>query len=378
MRKIEIVWPELDITVQADLDDRNPALADALWQSLPYRSLQGHALVAGHHLFHVAPIHSLLHLPAHHKVDRRLEPDGTVFCSRLQHLGIKYGALTEPMLATPVGLVREEDTARLAEAGRAVWESVYSTKRPVIAEVRRAGEPSGHELPRLTARNPLVDALIGDLYAETKRIWLEPPEELVELHEGRVRSGAGSYETVLTTLLFVNGETRPLGYACYGGLVRAAQTDIPLPALREMARILAATPAEFLGYCGLETLWRFTRRTMDLLDQISERDDYTALMAHMALYVNCLGGWNLHLFPWQIGDHLRPLRSATAATAAANGAVNGATNGARKPAAAKRATAAATAAHGTGNGSANGNGDGNGNGKRNGKRVPGAGERQIA
>ena len=28
-------------------------------------------------------------------------------------------------------------------------------------------------------------------------------------------------------------------------------------------------------------------------------------MAHMALYVNCLGGWNLHLFPWQLGDHLR-------------------------------------------------------------------------
>lgn len=46
-RQIEISWPNFGITVTADLDDRNPALADALWESLPYQSLQGHALIAG-------------------------------------------------------------------------------------------------------------------------------------------------------------------------------------------------------------------------------------------------------------------------------------------------------------------------------------------
>lgn len=58
----------MGITVTAELDDRNAALADALWEALPYQSLQGHALVAGHHLYHVAPIPSLLHLPASHPV----------------------------------------------------------------------------------------------------------------------------------------------------------------------------------------------------------------------------------------------------------------------------------------------------------------------
>ncbi|WP_217369241.1 cucumopine synthase-related protein [Nonomuraea antri] len=287
------------MTVSATLDERNLALSEALWDALPYCTLQGHALVAGRHLYHLAPIHGLLHLPATHRVDRRTVPDGTVFCSRLQHLGIKYGELTEPMTATPVGQVAEADLDVLAEAGQAVWEAVFSTKKPVLAEVRRADTATGHRLPLLGATNPQVNALIRDVHAETDRIWLQAPRELVDLHEGRVASGAGSFGTLLTTLVFVNGETRPLGYACYGGLVRAASEGMPMDALRHMARVLAGTPAEFLGYCGLENLWGFTRRMLDLLDSIDDRDDFTALMAHLALYVNCLGSWNSHLFPWE-------------------------------------------------------------------------------
>ncbi|WP_327581208.1 hypothetical protein OHA25_35170 [Nonomuraea sp. NBC_00507] len=304
-KRVEIAWPALGITVAAELDQRNPALAQCFWDALPYRSLQGHALVAGNHLYHVAPVHSLLHAPAAYRVDRRTVPDGTLFCSRLQHLGIKYGRLTEPMTATPIGQVVPEDLDALVEAGREVWQSVYTTKEPIIAEVRRAGEPGGHDLPRLPVGDPELNSLIADVHAETERIWLHPPRELVDLHAGRIPSQAGSYETVLTTLLFVNGETRPLGYSCYGGLVRAALDGMPLPWLRQMTRQLAHTPAEFLGYCGLDTLWGFTKRLMDGLDRLNSHADYISAMAHMALYCNCLGGWNLHLFPWHAGDRLR-------------------------------------------------------------------------
>ncbi|WP_251093482.1 hypothetical protein [Streptomyces sp. Caat 7-52] len=311
-RHIEIAWPDLGITVTAELDDRNPALADALWEALPYQSLQGHALVAGSHLYHVAPIHSLLHLPASHRIaDRREAPDGTVFCSALQHLGIKYGTLTEPMPASPVGRVRPEDMPALTEAGTAVWDAVYSTKKPILVDVRRAGLGGGHRIPRLTAADADADRLLHDVHTETERIWLTEPPELAELHRGWIPSGAGSYETVLPTLLFVNGETRPLGYATYGGLVRAVVGGMPLDSLRQMARLQAGVPAEFLGYCGLEKLWAFTQRFLACLDRL-DRDDFQAVVSQMALYINCLGGWNLHLFPWDAGDHLRRLHSAEA------------------------------------------------------------------
>ncbi|MQY08163.1 cucumopine synthase-related protein [Actinomadura macrotermitis] len=310
-KRIEIEWPSLGLSVTAGLDGRNRALAEALWDALPYRSLQGHALVAGHHLYHVAPVHELVHLHGEDRVDRRTVPDGTVFCSRLQHLGIKYGELTEPMAATPIGRIPADELDTLVQAGREVWASVYSTKKPIVAEVRRAGEAGGHRLPRLSAQDAWADALIGDLHRETGRIWLEPPAELVDLHRGRVASRAGSFGTLLTTLLFVNGETRPLGYSCYGGLVRAALEGTPLEPLRQVARGMTATPAEFLGYCGLDTLWAFTRRLHEGLDRIDRTEDFVALMAHMAMYVNCLGGWNLHLFPWEVGDHLRQAAPAT-------------------------------------------------------------------
>ncbi|MCM6778866.1 hypothetical protein NDR87_35870 [Nocardia sp. CDC159] len=310
-RHIEIAWPAVGITVTAELDDRNAALADALWEALPYRSLQGHALVAGHHLYHAAPIPSLLHLPATTRFDRREAPDGTVFCSALQHLGIKYGTLTEPMPASPVGRVLPADMPALLEVGRAVWDSVYSTKQPILAEVRKAGTAGGHRIPHVTAADPEANRLIHEVHAETERIWLSEPPELADLHRGRIPSGAGSFDTVLPTLLFVNGETRPLGYATYGGLVRAAVAEMPMDSLRQMARLLIGVPAEFLGYCGLERLWAFTQRFLACLDRL-DRDDFLAVASQMALYVNCLGGWNLHLFPWNTGDHLRQLRPAEA------------------------------------------------------------------
>ncbi|MET7621456.1 hypothetical protein [Streptomyces sp. NPDC005408] len=308
-RNVEIAWPDLGITVTAELDDRNAVLADALWESLPYQSLQGHALVAGEHLYHAAPIPSLLHLHGSHRFDRREAPDGTVFCSALQHLGIKYGTLTEPMPASPVGQIRQQDMPALTEAGRAIWDAVYSTKKPILAEVRRAGTAGGHRIPHLNAANPDAKQLIHDVYTETDRIWLAEPAELGDMHRGFIPSGAGSFETVLPTLLFVNGETRPLGYATYGGLVRAAVADMPMESLRQMARLLVGIPAEFLGYCGLEKLWAFTQRFLACLDHL-DRDDFLAVVNQMALYINCLGGWNLHLFPWDASDHLRQQRSA--------------------------------------------------------------------
>ncbi|MGH4033883.1 hypothetical protein ACQB60_33690 [Actinomycetota bacterium Odt1-20B] len=311
-RHIEIVWPDLGITVTAELDGRNPELADALWESLPYQSLQGHALVAGQHLYHHVPIPKLLHVhPSERIADRRDAPNGTVFCSGLQHLGIKYGELTEPMPAAPVGRIRDADIPALDEAAQAVWDAVYSTKKEILVEVRKAGTAGGHSIPRLTAADAAADGLLQDVYAETERIWLTAPPELDDMHRGLIPSGAGSYETVLPTLLFVNGETRPLGYASYGGLVRAAVGDMPMDSLRQMTRLLVGVPAEFLGYCGLEKLWGFTQRFLACLDDL-DRDDFLAVVSQMALYINCLGGWNLHLFPWDATDGLRQLRSAEA------------------------------------------------------------------
>ncbi|MET8750396.1 hypothetical protein ABZW32_09950 [Streptomyces sp. NPDC004667] len=81
----------------------------------------------------MAPTHSLPHL----------------------HLGIAYGPLTEPMPASPVGQIRPEDIPALQETGRAIWNAVHSTKKPIVAAVRKTGRGGGHRIPRLTATGSL-------------------------------------------------------------------------------------------------------------------------------------------------------------------------------------------------------------------------------
>jgi hypothetical protein len=87
MRQIEIEWVQLQKKVTVDIvPDKNPHLCDLLWEHLPYKSIQTHALVSGHHLYHIAPIIELLTTGAAFKEDRATSPDGTVFLSQLQHM----------------------------------------------------------------------------------------------------------------------------------------------------------------------------------------------------------------------------------------------------------------------------------------------------
>lgn len=311
LRQIGISWQPLNIHVTVNLDEeRNSNLADLLWESLPYRSLQGHALVAGRHLYHAAPIHGLLSANSPYRVDRRTMEDGTITCSRLQRVSIKYGELSEPMLSSPIGHVVEEDRDVLTGAGLAIWEAVYNTKQPIIVEVRRAGQPGGHHITRLHARSEVVDSLIEDIYEQTESDWLTPSVPLTDLYTGHIQSGAGSFDTVLTTLLFVSGDVRSLGHSIYGGLVRSSENlDVPIEYLRELSRMLINDSAEFVKYCGLDILGEFNQRVLDTLTEIDDRGDFTALMTHMSLYLNCLCGWTLQLFPWHVGDHLRQQRS---------------------------------------------------------------------
>ncbi|MCP2330332.1 DUF3830 family protein [Actinoalloteichus caeruleus] len=309
MRQIEIEWVQPGITVTADLnEERNPRLADLLWNELlPYNSLQNHALVSGNHLYHLVPHHQLVYTRAEYKEDRTKSPDGTVFLSQLQHLAVKYGPLSEYLPAAPVGHVVPEDVEALRAAGRACWEAAWSSKQVIEVRVRRKGEDvRNFVLPRTApVDSPAVQKLVEEIHDEVARVWIDPPQEIVAMHEGRIASRAGSYDQYFSTLVFLNGEVRPLGYSALNGLVTMSRTtDISLTDLLRITPMLIKTPAEFLGYTGLNTLWDFTQRVLETLPGVETRDEYFALINALALYANVLNTWNLHFFPWRAGaDH---------------------------------------------------------------------------
>lgn len=306
MREIEIEWYPIGITVTAQLTDSpNRNLSDLLWERLPYNALQNHALVSGDHLYHLVPIPELLYTVAEFKEDRTKSPDGTLFLSQLQHLAIKYGTLSEYIPAAPIGYVRDADIPLLKEVGRACWHATSQSKQVVEARVRRTGtQVLEYRLPafRCTGHPALVE-LVDAIQRETEKIWIHAPSEITELHNGVIKSGAGSYGQYFSTLVFLNGETRPLGYCALNGLVRlCANEKISLDTLREITPNFIRTTAEFLGYCGLDKLWSFTQELIKRLSLIESKEQYHALLGSLALYANVLNTWNLQLFPWHHGE----------------------------------------------------------------------------
>ena len=119
-------------------------------------------------------------------------------------------------------------------------------------------------------------------------------------------------------MLFVNGEQRPFGYCALGGLIRSCfNTDLSVEALKQIAVNFIKVPAEFLGYCGLNTQWHFTQRTMAALPEVRTMTDFVHLMSALGTYANCLNAWNLHYFPWHHGDEHPVLAKAPSSPAGA-------------------------------------------------------------
>ncbi len=141
-----------------------------------------------------------------------------------------------------------------------------------------------------------------EIDAETRRIWLQEPDEVKKLRLGLVESGAGSYGQYFTTFDFAHHEVRTFGCTSLYGILKVA--DVPgfsLDQLKAMLRIFAPVSAEFIGYCGLETVWAFTKRTLDLLDTLDSSEEFIELVASLARYVNKIMSWTHHYFPWGIG-----------------------------------------------------------------------------
>jgi hypothetical protein len=309
MNQIEIEWVELGIRITAELVyTKNSNLAELLWDKLPYNSIQNHALVSGDHLYHMCPFRELVYTTAMNREDRTKSADGTLFLSHLQHLAIKYGPLSEYLPAAAVGHVIPEHMPLLREAGRGTWEAAYRNKRVIEVRVTRKGQPvSRFSVPKaVPVSDASVQALINEIQAELESCWIKPPEEILDVHAGRIPSGAGSCGQYFATLVFVNGETRPLGYSALGGLIKSCmRTNVSLELLVEMTPHFIKVPAEFLGYCGLARLWDFTQRTLAALGSLGTKEEYMSLISTLALYVNRLNGWNLHYFPWRHGEEYR-------------------------------------------------------------------------
>lgn len=137
-RKMKICWPELNISVTGVLaDNLNRELCDDIWNALPLKGIQDHAVVTGKSMYAWVPIISVA--PVNYRESICDSPIGRIRFS--QNTGnkfiIQYGPTTETLLVPVLGCVTEEDIVKLSEVGEAVRQSTFFTKELIWIEIER-------------------------------------------------------------------------------------------------------------------------------------------------------------------------------------------------------------------------------------------------
>ncbi|WP_412065959.1 hypothetical protein [Rhizobium sp. SYY.PMSO] len=138
-QKVRLTWEPLGISVIAHLATKeNPELCNDVIQALPFTVVQDHAVVSGESMYAWAPVVSTSKVNVR---ERQCDaPVGRIRYS--QGTGnkviIQYGEVTED-IATPVlGEILPEYTEDIYKVGRAVLESNFGEKTPIMLTIELA------------------------------------------------------------------------------------------------------------------------------------------------------------------------------------------------------------------------------------------------
>lgn len=139
-KTIEIEWQTLGIKIEAKPLTYNRKLYDAFCNTLPFKTIQLHAMVTGEDMYSYCPVSIVEYQNLiEKKVKINEGPVGTVCWSGLGLVAIIYGPCAEPLTTQPIAEVPEKFHDDLKRAGRAAWESIFNTKQLLVAEFRVKG-----------------------------------------------------------------------------------------------------------------------------------------------------------------------------------------------------------------------------------------------
>jgi hypothetical protein len=139
-KTLEVEWPKLGIKVEAKGLSYNRELFDAFCKSLPFETIQLHAMVTGEDMYSYCPVSVVEYQNLiENKIKINEGPVGSVCWSGLGLVAIIYGPCTEPLTTQPIALIPQKYHDDLREAGRAAWESIFNTKQLLVVEFREKG-----------------------------------------------------------------------------------------------------------------------------------------------------------------------------------------------------------------------------------------------
>ncbi|MFJ4778731.1 hypothetical protein [Streptomyces sp. NPDC088762] len=135
---VRLTWQPLGVEVEAELySDLNQQLCMDVLKSLPFTVLQDHAVVSGESMYAWAPLVSVAPTPVRERICDA--PVGRLRFSQAtgNKVIVQYGPTSETLSSPVLGKVIDSHTDRLAEVGKAVWDSTFRSKELIWLTVER-------------------------------------------------------------------------------------------------------------------------------------------------------------------------------------------------------------------------------------------------
>ena len=150
------------------------------------------------------------------------------------------------------------------------------------------------------------EELRDQINAETKRIWLQEPDELKIQRLGLLKNGAGAYKQYFGTWDFTNGMMRDLSmYVMYPIFKLWLTGNYSLEQMKEMYCGIMPVFTDYMRYSGYWTLDKFCHAFRDCMPDITTTEDFLELYKAMLKYCNKLSAWVYHYAPWEMAVSFR-------------------------------------------------------------------------
>lgn len=136
---IVIRWPSLETEVKTRLlTELNPAACEAFIKTLPSKSIQSHAVVAGYQMY--CPYRLIIDKSECVYESMERQPIGRINIDLdFQYLSINYGEITEAVSALAIAQVVKEDIGKLRDMGEKVWNNLLFSNDYILVEFEYLG-----------------------------------------------------------------------------------------------------------------------------------------------------------------------------------------------------------------------------------------------
>lgn len=147
----------------------------------------------------------------------------------------------------------------------------------------------------------IVTDVIAELNAEREKIWLECPQEIVNMGKGIIPRRTGSHGQYLSTLMFAESEARTLSDEVLWGIIEASETHtLDLATLQVLVNQIVGYKAAFFDFVGMPEAGGFIARYVEAADAATSLDEFLALTNAAISYVNKVHMWVDAVFPWGV------------------------------------------------------------------------------